>query len=155
MKKIITIIVLMLITSIGVYAEETRDEKSIELFEEIPTAYIWTIPASLNLSSDNSTFYVEVSEAHLPVNSQLEITVNFDSTKLKQGEANGATLIIKNGGKDTISESIIMTVKSGDGIKSDAYTENFTIEKGPLSAFNYSGKYSLYLVFEANIVANS
>ena len=111
----------MLITSIGVYAEETRDEKSIELFEEIPTAYIWTIPASLNLSSDNSTFDVEVSEAHLPVNSQLEITVNFDSTKLKQGEANGATLIIKNGGKDTISESIIMTVKSGDGIKSDAY----------------------------------
>ena len=42
MKKIITIIVLMLITSIGVYAEEPADRSAdVLIYEVIPSSFLW------------------------------------------------------------------------------------------------------------------
>lgn len=154
MKKIIATIVLMLITSVGVYAEETTYNTSVKLYEDIQESFVWSIPANfeLDINAENPRFNVGVSEAHIAEGNQIDIKIKYSGTNLKSStDKKGPEIIMKKNGTSINNNDTVLIVNSVYGRTGTVYNQEITIEKYT-DPFQYAGRYSLLVEFEASIV---
>lgn len=157
MKKIIAIIVLMLITSIGVYAEEPVDRSAeVLIYEVIPSSFLWEIPAEVNLENEETQFQISVKQAHLSPNESVKITVSPVSSRLQDDSGHSlTTFVVKDGQQDVVADEPVLTVASDDGTQSSAYIKTLSIKRGnELKPFQYAGTYKATLTFEASTVSS-
>ena len=152
MKKFIIVVLLMFVTSIGVYAEDL-DSKNVTLYEEVQESFMWSIPdTGINIGESNPEFSVSVTEAHIAEGKHIDIKVNYDGSYLKNvGNKSGSEVFIKKGDQQIESGGLILTVNSVYGREQASYNQEITIDKYT-NPFLYAGRYELQLEFVAEIV---
>lgn len=106
MKKMLIILLVLLISSITVMAEETEGSKvtgetittqSLEITEELK-GYVWSIPSSINFEEGVAEATVKVYSVHIPEGRHLNISVDSVGTKLDMtsNSVSGPVLSLKD-----------------------------------------------------------
>lgn len=127
--------------------EESR-QRETELTENIAQSFTWAIPARVPLS-DNNSFTVKVTKAHLYSDVQLKISISGNGTiQLKENEDYflGSKVTLKRDGNIINGQDPVLTVDSSE-FSPEADTNEKTadisldVERNPFQlAGNYTGK---------------
>lgn len=149
---------MMLITTMTVCADEKSNRNvEVEIYKEVPSSFLWEIPATVNLENEKTTFQISVNEAHLLPNQSVQISVSKSGTSLQDDSGNRLTEFqLFDGSNEVNSDYIVLTVSSDNEDNQTAYTKELSIKSGTLiKPFQYAGKYKAKLTFNAKTVTNS
>ena len=164
MKKMLIILLVLLMSSITVMAEEAEETKvtgetittqSLEIKEEL-TGYVWSIPSSINFEDGVAEATVKVYSVHIPEGKHLNISVDSVGTKLDMtnNSVAGPVLSLKDKDDNNLQLDVpFLSVESYNNTadRSDApITEKIKIKMTahPFQAF---GSYKGTISFKAEI----
>ena len=163
MKKLLIMLLVLLMSSITVMAEEAEETKvtgetittqSLEITEELK-GYVWSIPSSINFEEGVAEATVKVYSVHIPEGRRLNISVDSVGTKLDMtnNSVSGPVLSLKDKNDNNLQLGVtFLSVESYNDTtnRSDApVTEKIKIKMTahPFQAFgSYTGTISFKAV---------
>lgn len=165
MKKLLIILLVLLISSIGVMAEEEEGEKvisndhdnqTLEIEETIPWGYTWSIPSKLTFTGGACDATVKVYSVHLPQHLSLNVYVSEENSVLtmNNGQKDGPILsLLDNENQELNLNNPILSVKScqeASACSTDHVEETIKV-KMTTHPFQTNGTYAGHITFSAKI----
>lgn len=167
MKKLIILLSVLLCCSTVVMADEPNEQLSnqtstdktltMNVTDTVSQSYIWTIPAYLEFSDGVADLTIEIKEAHIRSDCNLNIKLLSHENYLKESnmqEQAGSSLRILNKDNKEISDGdIVLTASSYAGDNAKAVEEVKTtlsviLDKPP---FLQTGTYTGNITFAASV----